>query len=348
MATLIYSAGDYRTPQGRLRLVGAAQQAELAKHPELGRGTALAPAQPAANQAASAASSAGAGARSGPSFATRMRHEDGPRGAPGAETLAADAGGGTLGFDDLIDLINPLQHIPVISTLYRAVTGDQIQAPVKVAGGALFGGPVGFVAALANAFIDEAAGRDVGEMALAALIGEDSNGGTQVAAAQEPAPPDTANPPTPTADAEAAAPAATRAAEPAAANGETPLTGQAALRAFAADLRALADGAANKAEAEQGRTSRGDMTATPAAATPVTAMPLGATPLTATPLSAMPLSAMPAAPAAGRPAPDAAPSATAPATGFVARMMQALDRYEAMSKTSGTPRPGAAGLDTGL
>lgn len=344
MATLIHSAGDYRTPQGRLRLVGAARQAQLAKHPEIGRGTALAP-------PASAAGPAGASAPPDPRFATRMRHEDGPRGAPGAETLAGDAGG-ALGFDDFVDLINPLQHIPVISTLYRAVTGDEIRAPVKVAGGALFGGPIGFVAALANAFVDEAAGRDVGEMALAALVGDDSNGGTQVAAAQEPAPADTPNPPAPIVHAATNAPAATHAAEaaaePAAALGTTPLTGQAALRAFAADLRAQADGAASKTEAEQGRSLHDGMAATPAAVTPGAATPVTAMPLGTMSLTAMPLSATPAGLPAGRPAPGAAPSATVPASGFVARMMQALDRYEAMSKTSGTPRPGAAGLDTDL
>lgn len=346
MATLIHSAGDYRTPQGRLRLVGAARQAQLAKHPEIGRGTALASAQPAANQAASAANPAGASAPPDPRFATRMRHEDGPRGAPGAETLAGDAGG-ALGFDDFVDLINPLQHIPVVATLYRAVTGDEIRAPVKVAGGALFGGPIGFVTALANAFVDEAAGQDVGEMALAALVGDDSNGGTQVAAAQEPAPADTANPPAPIVHAATNAPAATHtaeaAAEPAAALGTTPLTGQAALRAFATDLRALADGAANKTEAEQGRSLHDGMAATPAAVTPG-----AATPVTAMPLGTMSLTAMPPGATPGGPAPGAAPSATVPASGFVARMMQALDRYEAMSKTSGTPRPGAAGLDTDL
>ena len=29
-------------------------------------------------------------------------------------------------FDDLIDVINPLQHLPIVSTIYRAITGDEI------------------------------------------------------------------------------------------------------------------------------------------------------------------------------------------------------------------------------
>ena len=27
-------------------------------------------------------------------------------------------------FGDILDLINPLQHIPIVGTIYRAVTGD--------------------------------------------------------------------------------------------------------------------------------------------------------------------------------------------------------------------------------
>ncbi len=30
-------------------------------------------------------------------------------------------------FDDFIDIINPLQHIPILSTVYREMTGDEIQ-----------------------------------------------------------------------------------------------------------------------------------------------------------------------------------------------------------------------------
>ena len=51
-------------------------------------------------------------------------------------------------FDDFIDVINPLQHLPVVGTIYRAITGDEIEAPAKIAGGALFGGFYGFLGAL--------------------------------------------------------------------------------------------------------------------------------------------------------------------------------------------------------
>ncbi len=35
----------------------------------------------------------------------------------------------TFGWDDFVDVINPLQHIPVIAQIYCAVTGDQAYGP---------------------------------------------------------------------------------------------------------------------------------------------------------------------------------------------------------------------------
>lgn len=73
------------------------------------------------------------------------------------------------GFDffDLIDMINPLQHIPVVSTLYRSVTGDSIGALPRIVGGALLGGPIGAGAALANVALESATGKDAGDHVLA-------------------------------------------------------------------------------------------------------------------------------------------------------------------------------------
>lgn len=45
-------------------------------------------------------------------------------------------------FGDLVDVLNPLQHIPVIGTLYRAATGDEIKPASQVAGDILFGGGI--------------------------------------------------------------------------------------------------------------------------------------------------------------------------------------------------------------
>jgi hypothetical protein len=75
-------------------------------------------------------------------------------------------------FADVIDMVNPLQHLPVIGTIYRKVTGDAIKPVSNIVGGAIFGGPVGAVASTVNAILKDRTGRDLGENALA-LVGFD-------------------------------------------------------------------------------------------------------------------------------------------------------------------------------
>jgi hypothetical protein len=72
-------------------------------------------------------------------------------------------------FSDFLDIINPLQHIPIVNTVYRAVTGDKINPGSRLAGGTLFGGPIGLVASLVSGMVEESTGKDPGEHALAAL-----------------------------------------------------------------------------------------------------------------------------------------------------------------------------------
>ena len=64
-------------------------------------------------------------------------------------------------FEDVIDMINPLQHVPVLSSLYRSVTGDEISSGAQIAGGGLFGGPIGVFTAAASAMFEEATGGDL-------------------------------------------------------------------------------------------------------------------------------------------------------------------------------------------
>lgn len=78
-------------------------------------------------------------------------------------------------FWDFLDIINPLQHIPVVSSVYRAVTGDTIDPGARIAGGGLFGGPIGVAASLVSAMVEESTGRDPGEHALA-MLGIDIGG----------------------------------------------------------------------------------------------------------------------------------------------------------------------------
>lgn len=79
--------------------------------------------------------------------------------------------GDTASFKDLLAIINPLQHIPVVGTIYRAVTGDEIAAMPSIIGGAIFGGPVGLVLSLADNAIKGETGKNVGETVVAGLFG---------------------------------------------------------------------------------------------------------------------------------------------------------------------------------
>jgi len=86
------------------------------------------------------------------------------------------------GFLDLIDVINPLQHIPLIGTLYREFTGDEIGALPRIAGSTLFFGPIGAAVSGANVVLETASGKDMGDHVMALL--RDKGSGLQTAAAE--------------------------------------------------------------------------------------------------------------------------------------------------------------------
>lgn len=73
---------------------------------------------------------------------------------------------------DVIDVINPLQHIPVISAIYRHLTGDEIGPMARIAGDTLFGGPIGAALALADIASQQSTGKDIGETIIASLTGK--------------------------------------------------------------------------------------------------------------------------------------------------------------------------------
>lgn len=80
------------------------------------------------------------------------------RGRAEEKEIIAAAGGfwgkDGFGFDDLIDMVNPLQHIPVLSNFYRALTGDDIGVGPRLIGAAAIGGPLGFATAAVGAMIE--------------------------------------------------------------------------------------------------------------------------------------------------------------------------------------------------
>lgn len=88
-------------------------------------------------------------------------------------------------FKDLLDIVNPLQHLPIVGTIYRAVTGDALAPGPRILGGTLFGGIAGFVSAIANAVYENETGKDFGDTALA-LFTDDGAPGPAVATAAMP------------------------------------------------------------------------------------------------------------------------------------------------------------------
>ncbi|MDC0189628.1 hypothetical protein OAJ77_00170 [Rhodospirillales bacterium] len=66
-------------------------------------------------------------------------------------------------FFDFLDIINPLQHLPIISTIYRSITGDQIDPGSRIAGATLFGGPLGGALASMDVAIKHNTGLDIVE-----------------------------------------------------------------------------------------------------------------------------------------------------------------------------------------
>ena len=61
-------------------------------------------------------------------------------------------------FGEFIDIINPLQHIPVVNKIYRHFTGDEISSVAQIIGGGIYGGPIGAATSIAAAAIDEHGG----------------------------------------------------------------------------------------------------------------------------------------------------------------------------------------------
>ena len=98
--------------------------------------------------------------------ALRAQHEG------GAAAQSAASGSGTLSFDDLLDVVNPLQHIPVVSDIYRSLTGDSISGKAQVAGDAIYGGPLGLVSGVVSVAIEAAEGTSPGKALIAAIGGD--------------------------------------------------------------------------------------------------------------------------------------------------------------------------------
>lgn len=79
-------------------------------------------------------------------------------------------------FGEALDAVNPLHHIPVVSSIYRAISGDTIGLGPRLIGAAIFGGPLGFIIAGISALIEEASGASIADHALALFDDPTGNG----------------------------------------------------------------------------------------------------------------------------------------------------------------------------
>ncbi len=86
--------------------------------------------------------------------------------APAASAAAGSDDG--FSFNDLLDIVNPLQHIPVVGTLYRRITGDTINTVPKIAGDTLYGGLEGFAGSVADTIFEKVTGKSFGDTVLRA------------------------------------------------------------------------------------------------------------------------------------------------------------------------------------
>src|SRR5581483_8364007 len=80
---------------------------------------------------------------------------------PGARQLFFGPDG-KFGWDDFLDVINPLQHIPIVAQIYRAVTGDKIYGAAELIGSVPLGplGIIGTMGTVADLAVKDTTGKD--------------------------------------------------------------------------------------------------------------------------------------------------------------------------------------------
>ena len=89
---------------------------------------------------------------------------------------------GKFGWDDVVDLINPLQHIPLVNIAYRHFTGDEQNGSAELLGGIAMG-PVSALTAIADLAVRSATGKDIGENVIAMITGDHGTGDPTLAQA---------------------------------------------------------------------------------------------------------------------------------------------------------------------
>jgi len=99
-----------------------------------------------------------------------------PQQQPAASEPQPASGESHMTFRQVLSALNPLQYLPGIGTIYRAITGDQIPEVVRDVGsivvGALTGGPIGAAISAGIAVAEKVSGVDfdkIGQSMLASI-----------------------------------------------------------------------------------------------------------------------------------------------------------------------------------
>jgi hypothetical protein len=92
---------------------------------------------------------------------------------PATQTAQVVAPGGKSFWDNILDIVNPLQHLPVVGTIYRNITGDKMGDLEKVAGDTLYGGPIGLASSVADVAFEKITGKDFEDTVLGLFNGGD-------------------------------------------------------------------------------------------------------------------------------------------------------------------------------
>jgi hypothetical protein len=87
-----------------------------------------------------------------------------PSDAGNAPAAAAASAPAQMTFHEVLGLLNPLQYVPVVGNIFRALTGDGPPEPVRLVGSFIFsaltGGPLGMALNVAVTAVEKLTGLD--------------------------------------------------------------------------------------------------------------------------------------------------------------------------------------------
>lgn len=255
---------------------------------------------------------------------------------------------GHFSFKDLVDIVNPLQHVPIIGSIYRYLTGDEPSGGARIVGDTIYGGPIGFGVSVVSSVLSGGDGKDLGERAMAAVFGPMDNGSNPAVAAQTPATPQpmqaaSVQPPTLPGQTDQNQP--TRSTQLAATLYRSAPAAPAATAPASPEQNFLAQNSLFQRQLTSARTESGQVLNN----RPV---PLQlSSNLLSTPRLAITPPARPAAPPQALAASTASPQNEAAPNPIVQKMMDALDKYERIKKQQeqdGSSKNAASGVDLSL